>query len=66
MARPKAKIVPVRLEIKYERCADPGLNQAITVLAAMLRKSKEGGGKKQVDGENNLPHSIVSTEEYIR
>lgn len=64
MARPKAK-VPVRLEVHYEHGEDSGLKRALTVLAAMLRDSANGGARPQERG-NSLPGSNVTIEESLR
>lgn len=59
MPRPKDKVMPIRLEVKYESGEDARLKRAITILAAMLRSSTEGSMTKPNTG-NNLPPSIVS------
>ena len=64
MARPKAKAVPVRLEIAYERGGEADLKRALTVLAAMLRECSNGSPVQEQG--NLLPRSIVYTGEPIR
>lgn len=65
MARPKTKAVPVRLEVHYERGGDAGLNQALAVLAAMLRDCTNGGTRVEKRG-NLLPRQIVYIGESLR
>jgi|CXWL01.1.fsa_nt_gi hypothetical protein len=65
MARPKAKTVPVRLEIHYERGGDADLKRALAVLAAMLRDCANDGARTEKRG-NFLPGPIVYREESLR